>query len=213
MARRRTEHTVFGTIFSDRKEERDKRRELINRLKSVENGQAEITQIVTELVRADTKVLEAVNNEIGYTRPSLIAWLQATFFIILSAGLVTYSAIEIADESSANYNVTSIHQDAQSARVIAFQNVLVTLVNPSRKQSAVIPALRAATLRLKSANNEDATADAIEKNLGGQQLFTQVELAVGSASLGAVLGWFFTQLLAGLRWERKKAVVRKKTFG
>jgi hypothetical protein len=106
--------------------------------------------------------------------------------------------------------VTSIHQDAQSERVIAFQNVLVTLANPSRKQGDVIPSLRAATSRLKSANNEDAAADAIENDLGDRQLFTQVELAIGSASLGAVLGWLFTQLLAGLRWERKKSVRRKR---
>ena len=200
---------MFGAIFSGRKEERNERREIIDRLKSVENGQAAITQTVTELVKADTKVLEAINKEIGYTRPSLIAWLQAIFFLTLSAGLVAYSAIEIAGESSANYNVTSIHQDAQSERVLAFQNVLVTLANPSRKQGDVIPALRAATSGLESANNEDATADATENSLRGQQLFTQIELAVGSASLGAVLGWFFTQLLAELRWERKKAVRKK----
>jgi hypothetical protein len=195
---------VFEAIFSGRKEDRSQRREIVDRLKSVENGQAAIAEAVTELLKADTKVLEVINKEIGFSRPSLIAWLQAIFFLTLSAGLVTYSAIGITDESSANYNVTSIHQAAQSERVIAFQNVLVTLANPSRKQSDVIPALKAATSRLKSANTGDATADAIENRLGGQQLFTQVELAIGSASLGAVLGWFFTQLLAVLRWERKK---------
>ncbi|HEY3957989.1 MAG TPA: hypothetical protein VGM53_31885 [Streptosporangiaceae bacterium] len=195
---------MFEAIFSGRKKEKDQKREIINRLENVEKGQTTINELVAELVKADTKVLEAINNELDYIRPSLIAWVQAIIFLILSAGLVTYSAIGIVNESSANYTVTSIHQDAQSERVIAFQNALVTFANPSWKRSDLFPILKAATSRLKSANNEDATADAIENSLGGRQLFTQIELGIGSASLGAVLGWFFTQLLAGLRWSKKR---------
>ncbi len=147
---------MLRNIFSGRKEERGQRREIILKLKSVEDGQATLTRIVTELAKADTCVLEAINKEIGYIRPSWIAWLQGIFFLTLSAGLIIYAAIDTANESSASYNVTSIHQNAQSIRVIAFQNLLVTLANPTRKESDVIPALKTAASRLKSANNKDA---------------------------------------------------------
>lgn len=192
------------------------RRDIARRLERIESTQKEISKLIAnltsaeaEMAEAETEVLKEINALRDDLRPSWIAWAQALFFFIISALLLYYGASTAVNESSVTYNVTTLHQDAQSNRTIAFEGVVAYLANLSRKQSDMPSVFNSALNQLRSADKIDAEADGFENGLSGKLLGTQILLGAGSAFFGAVVAWILTQLLAMLRWKRKE--VRKPT--
>lgn len=194
---------MFRSIRQKRQKRKYRRGDLARNLEVIENRQAETAAMTTSLMTAETTILEALKVLLNDRRPSWIAWAQAIILLVVSAGIVFYTAVETVNESSISYTVTSLHQDAQSERTEAFEGAVVYLANPSRKQSDMPSVLNSALKQLRSADTTDAEADRFENGLSTEQLRTQIFLGAGSAFFGAVVAWILTQVLSALRWNRK----------
>jgi hypothetical protein len=194
---------MFRSIRSKYIARRNQRRELLQKLEVMERNQLDVGTAIATLVTAETEVLKAVNEYRTDLRPSGFAWTQAGIWFVLSAVILVYAAITTVNESSISYNVTTLHQQADADRTIAFEGVVAYLANPARKQNDMPNVFNSALNQLRSANKTDAEADGIENGLSGGQLRTQIALGAGSAFFGAVVGWILTQFLTLLRWPDK----------
>src|SRR2546429_519382 len=120
---------MFQSIRLKCQRRTNRRREFRKKLEAVEKGQQEISAIMASLVTVEAKVLEIVTEQRNELRPSWMAWAQALGLFVLSAAILSYGIVTTVDESSISYNVSSLHQAAQSERTIAFEGVVAYLAN------------------------------------------------------------------------------------
>jgi hypothetical protein len=129
-------------------------------------------------------------------------------------------------DSSLNSQAASLHQSAQSDRVVVVEQLLedfeplnqVNFLGASmlsrlsyqklleimeNEVTITHDDLTQAEKQMTTANRLDVQAGQIDDEAARGQLTSQIALGLGSALFGAVLGWVITQALAELRWRRE----------
>jgi hypothetical protein len=121
--------------------------------------------------------------------PSKNAVLFAIGMFLLSILLI---AVGIVSTSMVTRHSDSAHQQAQVARDNAIAQLLE---NPRSAKSAA--------MAIAKANQLDAQADRADGVSNDVVILSQILLGMGSAFLGAVLGWEFTMIVGSIRTARE----------
>jgi hypothetical protein len=215
---------IPGFLF-DLKSGTHQRREVIKKLESLIATQSVIILSTNALLESQAEIIKASTTQLERSRPSALAWIQATFLFLASGSLIIISAILTTQETSIGGRASALHQSAQAYRVDAVEQLVeqfgpidqVTSLAGSRLSNisdikflklmalegkATDTALRAADTELTLANRLDSEANALDNESTSSQLLNQIMLGIGSALFGAMLGWIITQGLAELRWRK-----------
>jgi hypothetical protein len=176
------------------------------------------------LMQSHTALLKAVADQLEHERPSRLAWAQAWFVLVLSAILLSTSAIWTVHISAISNEAIALHERANADRTQALQGILPFEDVGALGNAAEIRQYLADPIRLRLLIHEagignhlqdladklDAEADQYEESTTGAQSKAQIGLVISSAFFGSVLGWMLTQLLASLR---RKPAARAEPSG
>jgi hypothetical protein len=144
----------------------------------------ELTQTQSESAKLQVASAELQVEWSKRMLPSKAAWIFAIVFLVFVAGLVVEGVLGSVQDSGWDSQASVLSVQANEDFLLAIQTNSSDLMRLSHEESV-------------EANSEQSSAET-------DQIVMQSAVALGSAFLGAVLGWVITQLLVVQRFRRTK---------
>lgn len=171
----------------------------------------DIVRRLDQLAQAQTALVKAATEQIDSVRPPKIAWRWAIICLAAAAGLVISSALLVVSSSNLDGQAGALSEQAQLNSLQANQTLMPLLTGVTQSGAQYLLSHASADLAIAKtaqsfttlSDQENAEVSHLQSSATSAQVFAQVSLALGSAFLGALLGWIVTQQFAGLRFYRR----------